>query len=534
MLLAILSGILTALSQPTAIRGLVLPDLGFLAWIGTVPLLMALRGASARKALRLGFTAGFVHYLICLYWFFIALHTYGSVSVLVSGLGLSAAAAIEAVFPALTCWSVALLARRRIPFVVSFPLAWVAFEFLRHHVPSGGFGWASLAYSQRGFLTFLQVLDVTGIYGILFLILLANAILEEVLAWRRGMASRAPVMAIVLFAVFMIAAVVYGRVRLPQVRDAEKRAETVSVAMVQGNVPQHEKYQEEKAASILERHLAMTAKAEAGDPDLVIWPEAAFPEVLGPELLRLDELQAIKNPLLMGVVTFEGDIPESFPPRPEDNFALHNSALFLEPGGYVADRYDKVHLVPMGEYVPLADVFFFLHQVVPDMSGFSPGRGFYLMALTPTPLPNRERGLTSPEFLGGEGVRFGVTICYEDLFPEISRTFTRRGARFLVNLTNDGWYDRSSAIFQHFDFSRYRAIENRRSMVRATNTGKTAVFSPTGEEIAAAPVFEEAILPSRVPLVSMTTVYTRVGDVFAWGCVLALALVGVASLTRKV
>jgi apolipoprotein N-acyltransferase len=132
-----------------------------------------------------------------------------------------------------------------------------------------------------------------------------------------------------------------------------------------------------------------------------------------------------------------------------------------------------------------------------------------------------------------EDKKFGVTICYEDLFPEISRTFTRAGADFLVNLTNDGWYERSSAVFQHLDFSRYRAVENRRALVRVTNTGVTAVFSPTGETVASLPPFEEGTLVADAVLGGPETLYTEFGDWPAWVCVLALALLGGWSLCRK-
>jgi len=213
-------------------------------------------------------------------------------------------------------------------------------------------------------------------------------------------------------------------------------------------------------------------------------------------------------------VTYDGVIPTIWPPSPEDikntGFHLYNSAILVRSGGLVTDRYDKQHLVPMGEYVPLKGVFGSLNQIVPSMSSFTPGHTFNVMDIGHSP--------ATP-------LRFGVTICYEDLFPSISRIFTRNGADFLVNLTNDAWYEYSSAVFQHFDFSRFRAIENRRTMVRATNTGVTGFFSPTGEVIKEAPIFKELILTAEIPLGGSTSFYTHHGDIFAWLCVVGFIFV---------
>jgi apolipoprotein N-acyltransferase len=490
-----------------------LPDLGWIAWFALVPLYWSLSHRDPRSspasAFRKGFLYGLVHFGLTLYWIVIALHRYGEVSLGVSFLALGAGVALMAVFPAAAAWGAARLRDRGAPFGVSWILLTIALEFSKNVVPFGGFPWSSAAYSQRSFTTLLQILDVTGIQGILVLILLSNVAIAQTVRNLR------PRRSVLIFVVLFAATLTYGHFRLDRVEQDVAARPVMTVGIVQGNIPQEEKWVSEKIEEIIARHVALTDRVQASSPDLIFWPEAAFPAVLPPEVTRIRELQAVTSPLLMGVVRYDGVIPEDWPPKETDSFRLYNSAVLLKPEGEIDDRYDKVHLVPMGEYVPFQEAVPFLHHVVPSMSSFTSGRGFHLMSV--------------------DSRKFGVTICYEDLFPAISRVFTRAGADFLVNLTNDGWYERSSAVFQHFDFSRYRAVENRRAMVRVTNTGVTAVFDPTGEirQGAVLPPFEEGTLLATVPLGGVSSLYTRWGDWFSWGCVAALVLLVLMTFTRR-
>jgi apolipoprotein N-acyltransferase len=516
MISPLLSGLLSGITLPTSFGSFKFPDLGLLTWIALVPLYLLLKGtASARKGFRSGFFWGLAHYGLSLYWIFIAMHTYGEIPVWGSLLGLTAAVAIESLFPAAASALAVFLAGRRVPLFLSLPVAWVVQDFARTYFPFGGLAWSSLAYSQHSFLTLLQILDLTGVYGILFLLLLANALLAETWLFLRRRGAF-PIWPAAAFSLLFLGSIAYGRHRLAEVRKEIVSRETMTVSIIQGNIPQEDKWQEENIDEILNLHMAMTREAEKQDPDLIVWPEAAYPAVVPPEIIQIDFFKDLKVPLLAGLVSYEGRIPLVWPPHPDDrDFRLYNSAFLFEPGGYIAGRYHKNHLVPMGEYVPLGRILFFLSQIVPSISSFTPGKELNLLTVQ-----------------GEREANFGVTICYEDLFPEISRSFTRQGADFLVNLTNDGWYERSSAVYQHFDFSRYRAIENRRTMVRATNTGVTGFFSPTGEVIAKAPVFKEAILTAAIPLGGLTSLYTRYGDLFAWGCVAALGLLILKSITK--
>ena len=509
---ALLSGLLSGLTLPAAFGSFRFPDLGFLAWVALFPLYLSLSNASTGAAFRRGLAWGIAFYGVSLYWIFIAMHTYGEIPVWGSLLGLAASVLIESLFSAAACGLAAGGSRRRIPLFILFPLAWVIQDFARTYIPFGGNSWASLVYTQRSFLSLLQILDLTGIYGIIFLLALSNALAGEVWLCLRKRRSF-PMKLAASFLILFLTALVYGRSRLSSVKKDLASRETMRISLVQGNIPQEEKWLEEKIEEIIARHLVLSGEVE--NPDLIVWPEAAYPAVVPPEIIRIDFFKDLKVPLLAGVVSYEGRIPLAWPPDPDDkSFALYNSAFLFEPGGYIAGRYHKNHLVPMGEYVPLGRFLFFLNRIVPSISSFTPGKELNLLTVS-------------------EDINFGVTICYEDLFPGISRSFTRQGADFLVNLTNDAWYERSSAVYQHFDFSRYRAVENRRSMVRATNTGVTGFFLPTGEVLASAPLFTEAVLAADVPLGGPVSFYTRFGDLFAWGCLLGYGLLMGRTFVRR-
>jgi apolipoprotein N-acyltransferase len=517
---AALSGLLAALSLPAVVvtpwASYRLPDLGWLAWFAFVPLLFDLsRTASIVAAFRKGFAFGAVQFGMTLYWIVIAMHRYGEISLWASFLGLAVVIGITSLFPAAAAAGAVFLKRRGAPFGWAWILLTVSIEFLRHFFPFGGFPWSNLAYSQRSFLTLLQVLDLGGIHGILLLILLANVAIAEWMARPKG--ANTPqkgrftrFASTVVFIFLMVAALTYGHFRLEAVRKSVASLPTIKIGIVQGNIPQEEKWIDERIDEIIDRHMELTERLQRKEPDLILWPEAAFPAVLPPEITKVAELRGLTVPLLMGVVRYDGVLPEDWPPKDETSFHLYNSAVLLEAEGVIDDRYDKVHLVPMGEYVPFQKYLPFLHQIAEDLSGFTRGSGFHLMEVG--------------------GAKFGVTICYEDLFPQISRSFTNQGAAFLVNLTNDGWYERSSAVFQHVDFSRYRAVENRRAMIRVTNTGVTAVFSPTGEVAATLPPFEEGTLSAEATLGGPFSFYARYGDWLAWACVAGAALVGVKAL----
>lgn len=511
MIVPLLSGILAALSFPTRLGSFSL-FWGALAWFALVPALVALeRESSIRQSFRQGFLLGIGLYALSLYWIFIAMFRFGGVPWWGSLIALSLLVTILSLFLGGVFSLAQFLKRKGVSLGFSLPILWILQDWVRNYFPLNGFSWSSLAYSQGEFLNLIQIVDLTGPYGVTFLILLNNFLLASVfLFFKRE--RKLPKRLVSVLVLLLIAAFLYSSWRERQIEKITSSLPEKRIALIQGNVFQEAKWEADEMDEIIQLHLRLSHEAEKVSPDLILWPEAAYPVVVGPKDARLVGFH-FKTPFLVGAVTYDGTLPEVWPVPAESDFQLYNTALLVGPDGTIRDRYRKNHLVPMGEYVPLKKLLFFLDKIVPGIVDFSPGGEWNLIEVA--------------------GMKIGITICYEDLFPEISRRFVKQGADFLVNLTNDGWYEKSSAIGQHAEFSRFRAIENRRFLARATNTGVTALYDPTGRIVVQAPLFGEAILPATVKLGGPMTFYTRFGDLFIWVCLGFLLLVLLKRLKKR-
>lgn len=328
------------------------------------------------------------------------------------------------------------------------------------------------------------------------------------------------------FISFLICTIfLYGFYSKKNITEKNQNAPKLRVALLQGNIPQSEKWLREKSNEILGIYLGMSRQALLQEVDLLIWPESAYPFEISleqPEFpkqfrsLFTESASFTHSPkLLFGAVTFEGKLPPEATYVPPE-FPIHNSALLLDPLTDEMQSYHKQHLVPYGEYIPLKELLPFVKKLTAQMGEFQPGKIF-------TPL------------VFGE-VRIGSLICYEDVFPEIARGHTNAGANLLINLSNDAWYGNSSALPQHLNFSIFRSVENRRSLVRATNTGATALIDPIGNVQITLPTFTKDLLIGETSLIdSPHTFYSRFGDVFVWGCggiLLLLLIVGATPCGR--
>jgi len=521
----IISSGLTALSLPTAVAGILLPNLGFLAWIAIIPFYLALQRASIRQAIEYSFLFGAFFYLTTCYPAYISVHTYAQLNIFVSiaiyAWLISALALFMVIFFVPTVY----LKQRGIPLWITLPLAWVVQDFLRSYFPVGGFPLGSLAYAQRGFLHVLQVVDLTGPYGVTFLLILSNGVLAELWRWYRK--ERAfPKTAITVMGVCVCASLVYGSLRLHEFRTTARKQDTINLAMVQGNLDQGGVWERDSIIKAIHKQVALSQQVPAQNLDLVIWPESPTPAAVKSKAARMRHVSRMTTPLLFGVLEYEGRLPPHWPPTDEDvqkGFVLYNSALLVAPGGTILDKYHKSHLIPFGEYVPTRWLLRYFKPLVPTGSNYTADPSLNVLEVARGP--------------NNSPTKFGVLICFEDMFPEIARTFTRKGADFLVNITNDGWYGKSSVPYQHFEFSRFRAIENRRSLARSTNTGITAFFAPSGDVIAKAPSFQEASIHAAVPVGGPLTFYTRFGDIFAGLCaaglLILLGLQIMRTVTRK-
>lgn len=512
--LAVMSGITVCLSFPARIGSLHVPEMGWLAWVALVPLITAIRKAPPRRAFLITFVSAAVWYAGSLFWVFRAMHTFGRLPVVASVLVLVLLVVVVAAFIALApCVARLIETRWRGEGIVWLAVCWTGMEILRNYGPCNGFPWSNVAMSQWRLLPLIQIVDVVGTFGLCFLIVWVNAFLAELLARYGGEPVRYLVAKGVVTALLCAATVGYGLWSLHAIPPTLAKEPSLSIGIVQGNIPQEEKWSKAMAGNNLEVHREGARRLLEAGVEVIVWPEASFPwpirttdETIDPRALGFSSKESIDFPYtLLGAVSETDD----------DNF--YNSALLFSGDGGIVGRYHKMHLVPFGEYVPYKKMLFFAKKLTQPVGNFLAG--------------------TSAEPLVAGAARLGILICYEDIFPEVARRTVRAGAQVLVNLTNDAWYGVSSAPYQHLAMSVFRAVETRRFLVRATNSGVSAVVMPTGEVMVESDIFTPALIVSPLVLLESLTPYVRLGDWFAWAClaymVIGLGAVAAESIRRR-
>ncbi len=485
-----------------------------LAWIALVPLLWSVRGLKGWDALRVGWVSGLAHYLSLIYWIAYTMHTFGHLPWMVCIPVLFLFAAFLALFPALFAWLAMRLIPRPLLLALLAPAAWVALEFLRGNLFSG-FPWALLGHSQYRLLPLIQMVDLTGTYGLSFLVAAVNTALFLLscaifrfdfairLPWRLSLPGALGAMAL------LAAAWGYGQWRLAFWEGAlatgfpQRR-----VAVIQGNIDQGLKWDEAFRQATIARYLALTQAAAGENPDLLVWPETATPFYFGlesqPTLAVRKGLTDVNKPLLLGTPAVE---------RTLEGDSYFNRALLLDGSGTLQGHYDKAHLVPFGEYVPFKRWLPFVGKMVAQVGDFQAG--------------------SQGAVIDWNGTLLGIQICYEAIFPELARAQVRNGAQLLISMTNDAWYGPTGAPHQLLAMTVFRAVENRRALARAANTGISGFVSPTGRILAPTPLYQEAVAIRALPLISMTTPYTRWGDGLAWACLALTLPAGVLLLLRS-
>jgi apolipoprotein N-acyltransferase len=468
--LALGTGVLLFLSFPGA------AGLWPLAWVALVPLLLALKNVRPGVAARLGLLAGMVHYVSLLYWIIIVLGKYGNLPLWVSLPALLLLSLYMSSYLALFC---ALISRvwkqREISVVWVAPLLWVGLDFVRSFLFSG-FPWQDLGYSQYKALLLIQIADLTGHFGITFHIVLVNSVTALLLVlWfaNRSAAQEAqPILTLRLRRAWIFAI-------LP--------ALCLIIGVLGYN---YTKLSEQAAAQ------------ENGPPVLLVWPETALPFLIkdNPYYRRLKDILITKQKIwLLSGAPFYKKVEGKNSPQAREVLS-YNSAYLFTPEGKISGRYDKQHLVPFGEYVPLMDYLSLPGPLVENIGNFSSGK------------PSMP--------LSCQGAAIGVLICFESIFPKLARDWTSRGANLLVNITNDAWFGRSSAPWQHLSMAVFRAVENRRSLARSANTGVSAIINPLGRIIGASPLFQPFYLVKDVSLLQEKTIFVDFGHYFGLLCLL--------------
>jgi apolipoprotein N-acyltransferase len=456
--------------------------------------MFALDGKKARGAFVLSYFVGLVFFIGTLYWFMY-------VTWLGAFLLLCYLAVYFGIFGLSYCRFSCQPLWKKIFVYSSF---WVALEYVRGHLLSG-FGWVGLGHSQYKNLALIQIADLTGVYGVSFLVVSVNVLIKENLAFIIGISQekQKDLMRVnVLFLAALFAVYGYGLWQLANVAAMPY----VKIGVVQGNVPQDEKWAIANRHATIEKYLKLSKETLVHEPEILIWPETSFPGLIEemPELM--EEIRTFVReshvPILLGVVT-------------EESSRYYNSALLIDSDGEIGQRYDKLHLVPFGEYLPFRKQFPFLADVVP-IEDFSPGRNARVFRLPAQ----------------GKDVLFSVAICFEDTLAYITRRFVENGAQLLVNMTNDAWFEDSKAPFIHLQAAVFRTIETRRSLVRAANTGVSCLIDPNGrimkyvENDKGKKTYIDGTAVFYAPLNSTSTWYTKSGDVFTYLCFLCILWAG--------
>jgi len=490
--LAIVSGALFVLSFPKFGH----PAFG---WIALTPLLVALTGATLRRAFLLGLTTGIIYFTGTLYWITGVMAMYGGLQTWVAVLINAGLIAYLALFPALF----ALITRRIVmaygrSVLMAAPVVWVATELGRAYITS--FPWELLGYSQVTVLPIAQLASLFGVYGVSMLLAAVSAALAFAATARRW----APLVAVLAV---VLAVAVWGSRRVAA-SEWTRAGEPIRIGMIQGNVDQGQKWDVTRASAIFQDYVNLTQQAIREGSQLVLWPESSTPFLFEENLPAANVVRTLAEQARVPIVFGSDQIERGRPDR------YFNSAFLVRADGTTGGVYRKMHLVPFGEYVPFQRLLFFAAPLTEQAGTFSPG--------------------LNPELLPVDGHRLSVAICYEVVYPDLVRQFVAGGSELLTTITNDAWFGRTSAPMQHFQQAAMRAIENGRYLVRSANTGISGIVDPYGRVLAQTPIFESAVLVGEARFLRTSTFFSRHGDVLAYASVVAtLALLVVASRRVK-
>lgn len=507
ILLSICSGILLVLSFPKF-------NFSILAWIGLVPLMAGIECESILRSFWLGFLSGIVFFLGTLYWIVNTMVNYGHINIFLSYLLLILLSLYLSLYFGMFCYILTAISRHD-PILkgVFAPFIWVSLEYIRSRFLTG-FPWASLGYSQFNSLKIIQISDITGIYGVSFLIVMVNAAVsyvienfnnrggERILLSKRraGLNPRPVIISVMILSLCYI----YGLLRIDENISLENYAKPVSVKVVQGNIDQDQKWDKKYQTEVFNTYKDMTLKNMSNKrTDLVVWPETALPFYFYNDEKRQQDMLDLAS--MVDTYIFFGS------PRYTlinmDKVNMFNSAFLISPEQDIKGVYDKIHLVPFGEYVPFRKLLWFVDKMVEGIGDFVQGKELKVFAIPKA--------------------RFSSLICFEVIFPNLVRKFVKRGAQFLVNITNDAWFGRSAASYQHISMVAFRAVENRVPIIRAANTGISAIITPYGRIENTADIFvRTSIYGDVTPKNRANTFYTAYGDVFAFMCIIVLAVFG--------
>jgi len=495
---------------------------GWCAWFALAPLLCALAGTRPWRGFLLAYLSGAGFFAFLFDWLFEVkgftvfhdLLLSAFFGLLFALFGLLFTFVWSRLGPAAAC--------------AAAPFVWIALEYAKSNIPDIPSPYPLLGYSQHAFLPAIQIAAVTGPYGVSFLVMAVNAALALMalrLARRRagrrafasgpGRGERGS--AVVVGAVLLLAAVSLGYGLVVCATPIE--GNRVKVSLVQANIAQSNKWDPESAASIMAVYGQLTAEAALQRPDLIVWPEAATPHPIPQTMETYRVVRSIVKQAGTDLLLGSSSTPKLRGQQRPDVLRSMNSAFLIQNGVLKPQRYDKIILFPFGEFLPLRGKVPWSRINVPDRNGYLAGEkpGVFKLATS----------------------RFGVAICWESGFPQLVRAAVAAGAQFMVNIANDAWFGTGAASHQFVSYNVFRAVENRRFVVRCANTGVSCIIDPRGRILerltdqAGNDLFVRGVLSGTVVPIDSLTIYTRYGDWIVWlACLVTAAVLGMAVLTR--
>jgi apolipoprotein N-acyltransferase len=517
LLLVFISAGMLALSFPSL-------DLSILAWFAVAPFFFVILRSKPWPAFWLAVFFGFIFYTGIFFWVFM-LPKYTFLHHLLLGVYLCP---LMGTFGLLVCS----IARHCSPILGLFsaPFIWVSMEYIRSNLFFLSLPWGLVAHSQYNYPLLIQIASFSGTLGVSFLIILINAAITAILyfLWMRvklslphaetNMSWRGCLAIVSVATVLFSLNLLCGSWMTP----GEILGRQYRISVVQANIEQSKKWDKNYAKFILDTYAELTLRASEDKPDLIVWPETATPKAINLDLetaLKIGQIaREISAPLLLGSAQ-----QHKFEEKGIRTLSYQNSAFLLQfaKRSMRPQRYDKIRLLPFGEYLPLKDTIPWRSIGIPKIGGYEPGAEFTVFEL--------------PDF------KFSVTICWENIFAGIVRRFVQDGAQFIVNITNEAWFGQTAAPYQFLSMSVFRAVENRVFVVRCTNTGISCFIDSRGRIIgrvkngSGKDIFVRGVLTAAVVPLKSTTFYTRHGDWFVWLCAggLILLLAGARFFKKK-
>ena len=511
LILCVISGVLF----PVAF---VIPYAGIISWFLIIPFFWAIENKSPWNAFRLGVLTGTIANAIGTYWLIGTLSRFGGFPDVVSFIFHLAISVYSGFYFAIFAYittKLELFRKQGLLPALLIASIWTSIEFLFPFLFPYG-----ITNSQADYLPLIQIFDLFGMYSLSFLIIFVNVTLLKVLK-KLLEHNITPTLEILTSLILIILIISYGLWKIDLETKKIAEAPKIKVGIVQANFDILEKKQKNES-TITERHKLMSHVLHS--PELIIWPETAIQAWIPASqdfLINEGEIvipQTKNSYFLVGGLSYKFNNEFSPEFSFDQNIDKFNTAFLTDPQGKILGRYNKIKLLLFGEYLPFTNYIPALKKISPASGDFTPGSDLEILEI-------KEKG-----------IKIAPLICYEDIIPSFSRKFVKNGANLLVNITNDAWFGKSFEPYQHLSFSIPRAVETRRFLARATNTGISAIIDSVGRVTAKTGIFEQTTLEGQIAILDgEKTVYTKIGDVFPWGCLIFwLGFVLVTKLRGKI